>query len=44
MLYRWWGIEIRAIGGVANEFAERGAKIQGLEDRICVTGVRESGK
>jgi len=30
MLYRWWGIEIGAIGGVANEVAERGTKVQGL--------------
>ena len=44
VVYRWWGIEIGAIGGVANELAEWGAKIQGLEDRICITRRRASGK
>ncbi len=37
VLYGWWWVEIGAIGGVANEFAERGTKVQGLQHRICIT-------
>ena len=38
VLYGWWWVEIGAIGGVANELAERGTKVQGLQHRICITG------
>lgn len=43
ILYWRRRIEIGTIGGVANEFAERGTKVQGLQHRICVTE-REANK
>ena len=44
VLYGRWWVEIGAIGGVANEFAERGTKVQGLQHRICITGFEASRK